>query len=88
MKRLIKILLLAALAAGLAPGARAFSLLGQFKNWQIQPWGYQLPGDIGGPMTLSEGFRWSVPLLYYSFDPSFVAYFGSNGMANGLLKDE
>ncbi|MEY2408062.1 MAG: hypothetical protein QOF48_732 [Verrucomicrobiota bacterium] len=81
MKRLIKMLLLASLLAGLSPAAHAFSLLGQFKNWQITPWGYRLPGDIGGPMTLSEGFRWNVPVIYYSFDPSFVAYFGSNGMA-------
>jgi len=28
-----------------------------------------------------EEFRWSVPVIYYTYDPSFVDYFGTRGMA-------
>lgn len=80
MKRLIAKLLLGLMIFGSAGGARAFSLLGPYKAWQVQAIGYNLPGDIGAPMTLSEGYRWNVPTIYYAFDQSFIAYFGSNGM--------
>lgn len=43
--------------------------------------GYQLPGDIGGPMNVSEGYRWNMPVVTYGFDRSFLDYFGSNGVA-------
>jgi hypothetical protein len=43
--------------------------------------GYQQPGDIGGPMDIGEGYRWNVPILSYSFDQSFMDFFGSNGVA-------
>ncbi len=81
MTRFIKMLLLAGLVGGVARSGQAFSLLGPYKTWQVTPIGYNLPGDIGGPMTLSEGYRWNVPTIYYAFDQSFIAYFGSNGMA-------
>jgi hypothetical protein len=42
--------------------------------------GYQLPGDIGGPMNLGEGFRWNVPLITYACDKSFIDYFGPEGV--------
>ena len=76
------VLLIAGLVCGAARSTQAFSLLGPYKTWQVQAIGYNLPGDIGGPMTLSEGYRWNVPTIYYAFDQSFIAYFGSNGMAS------
>lgn len=43
--------------------------------------GYQLPGDLGGPMNIGEGYRWNVPLVTYGFDSAFLNFFGSNGVA-------
>lgn len=42
--------------------------------------GFQLGGEIGGPMNLNEGYRWNVPVLTYGFDRAFLDYFGSNGV--------
>ena len=36
--------------------------------------------EIGGPMTISNGYRWNVSVVSYGFDPSFLNYFGSNGV--------
>ena len=80
MTRWIKTLWLVALLAGLAPGARGFSLLGPFKTWQVTGIGYQLAGDIGGPMLGNEGYRWNLPTIHYAFDYSFITYFGKPGM--------
>lgn len=59
----------------------AFSLLGPYTGWMTTNIGYRLPGDIGGPMTIDEGYRWNVPYVTYGFDKSFLDYFGSNGVA-------
>ena len=32
-------------------------------------------------MDLGEEYRWNVPVVTYGFDPSFVNYFGTNGVA-------
>ena len=61
--------------------ARAFSLLGPYESWMTPTNGFQLVGDIGGPMNLGEGYRWNVPVVTYAFDPTFVNFFGSNGVA-------
>jgi hypothetical protein len=81
MKELKKLFLVLVIALASSTSAPAFSLLGPAKAYQQQAIGYQLPGDIGTPMSLSEGYRWNVPTLTYAFDQSFIAYFGSNGMA-------
>lgn len=57
-----------------------FSLLGPFDTWQAANIGYQLPGDIGGPMNLGEEYRWDVPVVVYAFDESFLNYFGQRGV--------
>lgn len=95
MTRLNKGMLWLALLLGFTGGAGAFSLLGPFKdaaNGFVDPWqdvgydgrpqglGYQLPGDIGGPMLPTEAYRWNVPVLTYAFDQSFIRYFGTNGV--------
>jgi len=36
--------------------------------------------DLGGPKELKTFFRWQTPYLTYSFDLSFVQYFGLDGM--------
>jgi hypothetical protein len=73
-------LVLVLLMAGAAPGAKAFSLLGPSKGWQVPLLGYNLSGDIGTPMLLNEEYRWNTPVITYAFDPSFSQYFGVRGM--------
>jgi hypothetical protein len=60
---------------------QAFSLLGPYADWMDVTNGFRLPGDIGGPMDITEGYRWNVPVVTYGFDQSFRNYFGSNGVA-------
>ena len=64
-----------------ASSARAFSLLGPFQPWMEYTNGLRQPGDIGGPMDLTNEYRWNVPVVIYGFDKSFLDYFGSNGVA-------
>ncbi len=85
MTRVIKQFLGLALMLGAAGAAHAFSLLGQFPAWQTASYGgvnigYSQPGDIGGPQTAIEGYRWNFPVVYYAFDQTFVYYFGTNGI--------
>ncbi|MGH7951242.1 MAG: hypothetical protein ACREFE_04900 [Limisphaerales bacterium] len=63
--------------------ARAFSLLGPFESWMTFTNGFY-PSDedeIGGPMCISNEYRWNVPVVTYGFDQSFLDYFGTNGVA-------
>ena len=73
--------LVCGLALGCTTPAYGFSLLGPYAPWMTPQIGFALPGDVGGPMNLGEEYRWNVPVLTYAFDPSFVEYFGSNGVA-------
>jgi hypothetical protein len=66
-----------------ALNVRAFSLLGPFESWMNVTNGFY-PSDedeIGGPMCISNEYRWNVPVVSYGFDKSFLDYFGSNGVA-------
>ena len=81
MRRLIPKLFTLAVAATLVVDASAFSLMGPFASWQTAAIGYNLPGDVGGPMTLSEDYRITVPVLNYGFDGTFLSFFGANGVA-------
>ena len=77
----VKAILRITLALGVFAGtAHAFSLLGPYDTWMQPTNGFRQPGDIGGPMNLGEEYRWNVPVLTYSFDASFLDYFGSNGV--------
>lgn len=81
MKRVLRTWMLVALAlCGFAYGARGFSLLGPFKPWQVERIGYNFAGDIGGPMNLSEDYRWNTPVITYAYDQSFLLYFGARGV--------
>lgn len=94
MSRLLPFVLFLVTASCLN-SAKAFSLLGPLKNsangatdpWQGKPYagypgglGYELWGDIGGPMFLNEAYRWNIPDIYYGFDQSFIEYFGQPGI--------
>jgi hypothetical protein len=95
MKQLFKWIGCLGLVASLEMQTGAFSLLGPLKNaangapipWQGTGFGgrpnglgYELAGDIGGPMNPLEGYRWNIPVVTYAFDPSFLRYFGTNGV--------
>lgn len=85
MLRTFKILVLSGLLMGSLSTANAFSLLGPVSvdTWQVPEIGYMLTGrgvDKGAPKNLGEEYRWNTPILYYSFDQSFLDYFGSNGV--------
>jgi hypothetical protein len=64
-----------------APRSSAFALLGPYESWMVETNGFRQPGDIGGPMCISNGYRWNVPVVTYGFDQSFLDYFGTNGVA-------
>jgi len=49
-------------------------------RWLVYP-GTRWVGDIGGPMCISNEYRWNVPVVTYGFDQSFLDFFGSNGVA-------
>lgn len=80
MTRLLKKLLVLGAALSLAANASAFSLLGPFASWQTSALGFNLVGDIGGPMNLGEEYRFTVPVLTYGYDATFLNFFGSNGI--------
>jgi len=76
--------------------ASAFSLLGPGESWQTVNLGYERVAETrypdntwihyltdfsAHPMNLGEEYRWNEPVLYYSYDSSFLDYFGSNGVA-------
>jgi len=82
--------------AAATPSACAFSMLGPGEEWQDTTIGYEkfvyvtLPASgwiIHGddfawhPHNLGEESRWNTPVLYYSFDQSFLDYFGASGVA-------
>jgi len=61
--------------------AREFSLLSPYAPWMDEAKSFRQPGlDIGGPMNIDEGYRWTAPVVTYGFDASFLEYFGSNGV--------
>jgi hypothetical protein len=77
-------ILLAALAVQSASG---FSLLGpENEDWQIPDNGYNgaAPYDplLTGPKNIGEEYRRNTPVLYYTFDATFLDFFGSNGVVS------
>ena len=68
------------LAAG-TQSAPGFALLGNREPYHISALGYS--GDFSDqPKNLDQGFRWTIPKLYYTYDASFLNYFGTNGVAS------
>jgi hypothetical protein len=73
--------LAALLLCSFALPSSAFSLLGPYANWMQPTNNFRMPGDIGGPMDITEAYRWNVPVLTYGFDRSFLDFFGDQGVA-------
>ncbi len=79
---------------GLCP-ARAFVLMGPPNPGEASPpsgLNFNYTDDFGAPKNLRRFFRWNMPELTYSFDASFVNYFGLEGMdavhdAFGVVND-
>ena len=64
------------------PVADAFSLLCSTNCVECEQSSYSIqPGDIGPAGNLGEEYRWNVPVLVYTFDASFLDYFGNAGVA-------
>jgi len=92
-----KIILLALGLAFMAllPSAKAFVLMGPLNpNETGSAWNYT--DDLGAPKTIDRQiprlYRWNNPHFVYSFDASFVNYFGPEGMdsvteAMGVIND-
>jgi hypothetical protein len=75
--------MLVATVALLAQTTFGFALLGPRDTWQINTLGYDPQGDLGdlgGPKNLGEEWRWVLPEITYAFDPSFINFFGTNGV--------
>jgi hypothetical protein len=87
MSRLFKFLFVLWAIAGVGGLVQAFSLLGPNgasnpnATWQVGTIGYNTRGDIGGPVNIGEEFRWNTPFITYSYDSSFLNYFGTEGVA-------
>src|ERR1700744_6570123 len=77
------IMLIASALLGATVDSRGFALLGPIQPWMQESNGVVFPdnGDFGGPMCLSNSYRWNVPVITYGFDQSFLDYFGTNGVA-------
>ena len=65
-----------------APSTQAFVLIGPVNSNETPAFNYT--DDLGGPKGIYRGtkrfFRWNLPSFVYSFDASFVNYFGLDGM--------
>ncbi len=80
MRRIFLMFLTALVAVSDVRHVSAFTLIGPLAPWQTTTIGYATPADIGGPMNISEAYRWSVPRIYYAFDESFLNYFGQQAV--------
>lgn len=94
--RILRFLFTTLLLMASVHAASAFSLIGPKIAYQADNLGYDRITDIpypSGPWTIydtpewtyaphniGEGYRWNIPVLYYTYDSSFLGYFGSNGV--------
>src|SRR5436309_5341934 len=87
MAKSFTILSILLLVGGLMPQANAFSLLGPYaiaggNVWQVERLGYNIDGDIGGPMNAAAGeeYRWNSKIVVYAYDAAFFDFFGTRGV--------
>jgi len=61
--------------------AQAFVMIGPMDVSEVASGGvdFNYTDDLGGPKDLKRFFRWNIPVLTYSFDASFMQYFGLEG---------
>lgn len=93
MRKLTKHFLLTGALMSVLQSALAFVPIGPVGNgsdsWQVTGFGYNPlaplnftgignPSDTG-PKNIGQGFRPNVPVFYYTFDTTFLGYFGSSG---------
>ncbi len=79
MLRLLKKSWWAILLAVGVQSASGFTLLGLREPYQVLSLSYI--GDFSDqPKNFDQGFRWTIPTAYYTFDATFMSYFGSNGV--------
>ena len=78
MFRKISLLFCILLALVTGQRAHAFSLNGPPESWMDVANGYD--AGLQGPMNIDAEYRWNVPYVTYGFDPSFISYFGTNGI--------
>lgn len=80
MLRTLKLICGLAVVALGVERVEAFSIKGPYEPYQVPTIGYLDP-DLGAPHNLGEEFRRNAPVVYYTFDQTFLDYFGSNGVA-------
>src|SRR2546429_2356326 len=81
MSALFRKFCLACVLAWSATQAFGFTLQGVLAPWQTPRLGYDRNAALfGGPMNLGEEYRWNVPVVYYTFTPEFLNYFGQKGV--------
>ena len=90
----IKAALAGVIMLGCMVSAEAFVLIGQPNPNETVLFNYT--EEMGAPKSIDRGvkrlFRWNIPYFTYSFDASFVYYFGEDGMnavhdAFGVVND-
>src|ERR1041385_7128811 len=82
MQRMFKLFCGLALLTLVVERAVAFSPKGPKETFQIPALFYaDGPPEVGAPHNLGEEFRQNTPVIYYTFDQTFLDYFGSNGVA-------
>jgi hypothetical protein len=85
IKKLLCVFLCGLMLVAGSTQAMAFALGGQLDTWQTATTGFLLPPtgpitDIYGSANLGEEYRWNSPVIVYAFDPSFLNYFGQEGV--------
>ena len=90
----IKLLLVGGLMLVGVESSRGFVMIGPMLAPEVSQGAtdFNITDDLGGPKELKHFFRWNNPFLTYTFDQSFVRYFGLEGMdavhdAFGVLND-
>ena len=78
----IKLLLVGALLLVGVESSRGFVMIGPMLQAEVVGGAtdFNITDDLGGPKELKHFFRWNNPFLTYTFDQSFVRYFGLEGM--------
>ena len=78
----IKLLLVGTLLLVGVESSLGFVMIGPMGAAEVAAAGtdFNITDDLGGPKELKQFFRWNNPYLTYTFDSSFVRYFGLEGM--------
>ncbi|MBC8325180.1 MAG: hypothetical protein H8E27_06100, partial [Verrucomicrobia subdivision 3 bacterium] len=78
----IKLLVVGALLLVGVESSRGFVMIGPMLAPEVSAGAtdFNITDDLGGPKELKHFFRWNNPYLTYTFDQSFVRYFGLEGM--------